>query len=92
MSGFVFEDRAVAFLDILGFSAIVDNAVFDSQTFEKLKGVINLLESAVPHFDAKINDTVPRHLIPKYIYISDSIILSAPLSDGPLCQDRCRSH
>jgi hypothetical protein len=55
MTKIVFEDRAVAFIDVLGFSAIVNNAS---------------------------KYAVPSRLIPTHTYISDSIILSAPLSDS----------
>lgn len=77
----IFEDRAVAFIDILGFKKIVTSACSDQNSKEKLDSLISLLESVVPEIDSHVSSTVPKHLIPDHIYISDSIILSAPLSD-----------
>jgi len=81
MSKIKFENRAVAFIDILGFSKIVENAVNEPESLEKLSDLIKLLELAVPKFDEEVGKTVSSHLIPRHIYISDSIILSAPLVD-----------
>lgn len=76
-----FEERAIAFVDVLGFSAMVNQATQDSRALFELENLVELLSSAVPDFDTAVNRTVPRHLIPTHTYISDSIILSAPLSD-----------
>jgi len=75
-----FEDRIVAFIDILGFKSIVDNASKKTAKLETLQELISLLKEAVPLLDQKVADDVPKELIPKHIYISDSIILSAPIS------------
>lgn len=77
-----FEDRAVAFIDILGFKALVNKATTNSDSLSRLSNLVLLLESAVPSFDKEVDFSVPPHLIPKHIYISDCIILSAPLSDS----------
>ena len=74
-----FEERAVAFIDVLGFSPLVNSANDDSTYYEKLNKLIELLGSAIPLLDSKVSTEVPSELIPKHIYISDSIILSAPL-------------
>jgi len=76
-----FEDRAVAFIDVLGFKSLVGSAAESKQCLEQLSGLVNLLSSAVPHFDATVDTSVPQHLVPRHIYISDCIILSAPLAD-----------
>lgn len=76
-----FEDRAVAFIDVLGFKALVNEAVGNEATRQKLADLIALLESAIPKLNAGIDSDVPKHLIPRYQYISDCIILSAPLAD-----------
>jgi hypothetical protein len=75
-----FENRAVAFIDILGFKSIVDNASQKTAKLETLQELISLLKEAVPLLDQKVSDDVPKELIPKHIYISDSIILNAPIS------------
>ncbi|ELA6794654.1 hypothetical protein QNE27_004235 [Vibrio alginolyticus] len=80
MTNINFEERAVAFIDVLGFKAIVDNAAVGSDNFELLRDLIGTLENALPNLNSKVNSDVPTELIPKHIYISDSIILSAPLS------------
>ncbi|WP_282810821.1 hypothetical protein [Thauera humireducens] len=76
-----FEDRAVAFIDVLGFKALVAGAVQNHEQLNQLSGLIDLLSSAVPMLDSSVDSTVAAHLIPKHIYISDCIILSAPHTD-----------
>jgi hypothetical protein len=76
-----FEDRAVAFIDVLGFKALVAGATQSEEQLNQLSGLIDLLSSAVPMLDSSVDSSVAVHLIPKHIYISDCIILSAPLTD-----------
>lgn len=76
-----FEDRAVAFIDILGFKNIVDEAVLEEKKIRKLEELLELLETAIPKLNKNINKKVSNKLIPKHLYISDCIILSAPLKD-----------
>ena len=82
MTKIAFEDRAVAFIDVLGFSAIVNNAIKDATAISQLQGLVELLSSVVPTLDKAVDKSVPLRLIPAHTYISDSIILSAPLSDN----------
>lgn len=77
----IFEDRAIAFIDILGFKALVCEAVVNEQAKQKLVELVALLESAVPRLNSRVNEDVPTDLIPRHQYISDCIILSAPLTD-----------
>ena len=79
MQNIEFEDRAVAFIDVLGFKSIVNFATQDTNKLNELSDLIILLESVVPNLDGTVDSRVPKSLIPKHIYISDSIILSAPL-------------
>jgi hypothetical protein len=79
-----FEDRAVAFIDVLGFSQVVDAAGQGGNKHTELEALIDVLESAVPKLDGTVDHTVPRDLIPKHLYISDSIILSAPLTSSQI--------
>lgn len=76
-----FEDRAVAFIDVLGFKDLVGRAADSKAHLEQLCGLIDLLISAVPSLDSTVVSSVPEHQIPRHIYISDCIILSAPLAD-----------
>tara|TARA_B110001452_G_scaffold75943_1_gene61678 strand:- start:432 stop:1148 length:717 start_codon:yes stop_codon:yes gene_type:complete len=78
----VFEERAVAFIDILGFKSLVENA--DSVNLSFLEELVKTLGTAVPELDGEVNPCVPRELIPKHISISDSIILSAPLTSAKM--------
>jgi hypothetical protein len=80
MPQIVFQDCAVAFIDVLGFRALVNKASKDFQAFSELQDLVNLLESAIPALDSGVNKTVPAVLFPRHTYISDCIILSAPLS------------
>lgn len=75
-----FEDRAVAFIDVLGFKDLVNSAVGNGVERRKLSALISLLKSAVPTLDTSVSSTISKHLIPRHLYISDCIILSAPLS------------
>jgi len=79
-----FEERAVAFIDVLGFGSVVDNAETEQESLSELKELIKLLSSAIPTLDGTVSKTIPAELIPKHIYISDCIILSAPLESGKM--------
>ena len=79
-----FEERAVAFLDVLGFSSLVTSAASCPSDLEELQELVSLLSSVVPYLDQGVSKTVPVHLIPEHTYISDSIILSAPLKDDAM--------
>lgn len=74
-----FENRAVAFIDVLGFKSVVDSSMQDQKKLCELSELITVLESIVPNLNGTVDQSVPKELIPKHIYISDSIILSAPL-------------
>lgn len=74
-----FEDRAIAFIDVLGFKNLTTKAVTDPAALLELNRVVSLLGAVIPFLDSGVEKTVPSDLIPKHIYISDSIILSAPL-------------
>jgi class 3 adenylate cyclase len=76
-----FQERAVAFIDVLGFSKLVESSVDTDPDREQLESLVSLLESAIPEFDQGVDKKIPKRLIPNHIYISDSIILSAPLRD-----------
>ena len=76
-----FEERAVAFIDVLGFSSLVKKAVIENSKREQLQFLVSLLEDVIPILGEGVEPTVPKHLVPKHIYISDSIILSAPIND-----------
>jgi hypothetical protein len=75
-----FEKRAVAFIDVLGFKSVVNKAETDQKKLAELRELINILSTAVPDLDGSVSQSVPHELIPKHIYISDCIILSAPLT------------
>lgn len=76
-----YEDRAVAFVDVLGFKTLVKSSVNKTESLGKLTELVHLLETAIPFFNLNVNSNVAPELIPKFTYISDCIILSAPLKD-----------
>jgi len=76
-----FEERAVAFIDVLGFKALVNEAASNPATLAQLTELVELLSAAVPNLNSTVDQSIPRNMIPKHIYISDCIILSAPLKD-----------
>lgn len=75
-----FENRAVAFVDVLGFKALVDSSAAEND-LASLTKLVGVLSSAIPSFDATVDKSVPIAFIPRHIYISDCIILSAPMTD-----------
>ncbi|MFB4203657.1 hypothetical protein KBTX_02668 [wastewater metagenome] len=75
-----FEKRAVAFVDVLGFKALV-NAADANNNRAPLAELITLLSEAIPSFDATVDKSVPVSQIPRHMYVSDCIILSAPITD-----------
>lgn len=75
-----FEKRAVAFVDVLGFKALVESAC-GKNDLVPLDELVTLLSAAIPGFDAAVEKSVPVSLIPRHIYISDCIILSSPIAD-----------
>jgi hypothetical protein len=76
----VFEDRAVAFIDVLGFKGLTRKAVGDPVARAELTRLVSLLSGVIPVLDEGVDKAVPHELIPEHIYISDCIILSAPLN------------
>lgn len=83
-----FEDRAVAFIDVLGFKKVVDAADQERSKHTELEALVDLLESVVPKLDETVDRAVPNDLLPRHIYISDSIILSAPLTSSEISSYR----
>ena|SRR5271157_4246405 len=77
-----FSDRAVAFLDVLGFKRLIEDAEASPAGFSKLVGLKTVLEGHVRFDNDTLAPTVPMDVHPKYIFISDSIIMSAPLQHG----------
>ncbi|MHB1301731.1 MAG: hypothetical protein ACYCY8_12825 [Burkholderiales bacterium] len=72
-----FEDRAVAFLDILGFKTFIQKAeVNGSDENRKLCDLKAVIEAELDVSEFHIN------LKPTCTYISDSVILSAPVCDN----------
>jgi hypothetical protein len=78
----MFENKAVAFIDVMGFKQLVSAAVSDDASRHALESLIGALEMVIPVLDAGVDKTVPERLIPGHTYISDCIILSAPLADS----------
>jgi len=77
-----FEERAVAFLDVLGFKSLVTQAETTASKLESLTKLRDTVVAHVHHDNFKLDSTVPSEVRPKYLFVSDSIILSAPISFG----------
>ena len=71
-----YQDSAVAFVDVLGFSELVRQSAGDAKSLADLNELVDLLEQAVPDQDSKVLPA-HRHLCPTFTYISDCIILSS---------------
>ena len=74
-----FQNSAVAFVDILGFCNLVHSATTETSKREELEELVGLLEGVVPLLDCNVDSNLDKSLIPKHIYVSDCIVLSAPL-------------
>lgn len=81
MPQIIFEERAVAFIDILGFRSIVKQAITEAAAHNELQDLVDQLGAAIPSLDASVSGKVPKRLFPVHTYISDCIILSAPIGD-----------
>jgi hypothetical protein len=81
MVGF-FEERAVAFLDILGFKPLIERAEASAVGFQELLDIKTVLDSHVRFDNATLSPDLPEQVRPRYIFISDSVIVSAPLRHG----------
>ncbi|MBV9484350.1 hypothetical protein [Bradyrhizobium sp.] len=77
-----FEERAVAFLDVLGFTQLIKDAEIHPHRQLELFGIIASLDGHVKYDNRNVSAEVPDPVKPKYIFISDSIIFSAPLRHG----------
>jgi hypothetical protein len=78
----LFEQRAVGFLDILGFKPLIEEAEASEPGFLRLYGLRAVLNNFVQYDNDGAARTVPDALKPKYIFVSDSVILSSPLRHG----------
>lgn len=74
-----FSTRAVAFLDILGFKELVKAAHESEAGRRRLSRLMRKLLSNAP-LNRLVNPTAPVRLHPRSIEISDSIVLSTPLT------------
>jgi hypothetical protein len=81
-----FEERAVAFIDVLGFKSYVESASRDESenNLDLLDDLIEILEKVIPNLDVRLDKSVSDELIPKHISISDCIILSSPLTSDKM--------
>jgi hypothetical protein len=77
-----FTERAIAFLDILGFSQLIADAERLPNRRDELFGLFATIDSHVKFDNDSVSSEVPEAVRPRYIFISDSIIFSAPLLHG----------
>lgn len=75
-----FSERVVAFLDLLGFKELVREAHAHNIALRRLSRLMRKIRSNEP-LNRVVSQTVPRRLHPKSLEISDSIVLSTPLTD-----------
>ena len=68
----LFEQRAVGFLDIT-------KAEASEAEFQQLAGLRQVIDNIVLYDNAGLASIVPDTLKPRYLFISDSVVLSAPL-------------
>ncbi|MBI1774308.1 MAG: hypothetical protein HYR63_03075 [Proteobacteria bacterium] len=78
----VFQQRAIAFLDILGFKELIREAEQQPATLLSLFGLRTAIDAHVRWDNDRVAGSVPEPVKPRYIFVSDSIILSVPLQHG----------
>jgi len=74
-----FSERAVAFIDLLGFKNLVREAHASDDARKKLSRLMRTIRSNEP-LNRVVNHPVRRELHAKSLEISDSIILLTPLT------------
>ena|ERR1700682_528226 len=74
-----FQECAVAFLDILGFKTIISDAEESPVGLQRLVDLRKVLDDHVDFDNSTVHPNVPPSMRPKYLFVSDSIIFSAPL-------------
>ena len=77
-----FTERVVVFLDILGFSRLIEDAERLPHRQPDLFSIIAALDGHVNFDNNSLSSEIPEGAKPKYIFISDSIIFSTPLQHG----------
>ena len=77
-----YTERVVAFFDVLGFDRLVNQSAWNNEeqkdALNKLNKLIHILERSIPTLDSMVSESVPQEVIPRHIYISDSIICQRP--------------
>lgn len=70
-----FEKRAIAFLDILGFKEMMPRFEASVSELQKPIGLKTVLECHAKFDKERLALSIPDKVKPKYIFISDSMIL-----------------
>ncbi|MCA1042025.1 hypothetical protein LCM00_21235 [Bacillus infantis] len=73
-----YEHRLVAFLDILGFSALVSKSVLDPEYAKLLHGALEGIQHFVQHNEEK---KLKENSSVEMVQFSDSLVISAPYID-----------
>jgi hypothetical protein len=78
----MFTQGTVAFLDVLGFRALVSSAENDAGKCAQLQSLVLTLDERVTWEHGQHHQDVPTEVQPKWIFISDSLIISSQNSLG----------
>lgn len=79
MADDLFAQRAVAFIDILGFKNLICTVEKDPSKRGPFFSLFTVLDGHSRFNNQALDASVPDEVKPKYLFISDSIIFSAPL-------------
>jgi hypothetical protein len=74
----MFEKRCVVCLDILGFKNLITEAERSPAGLLKLQGLRVTLDAHITWDNHGIAASVPATHVPKYLFISDTVIISTP--------------
>jgi hypothetical protein len=77
-----FEQRAVGFLDVLGFKELIDGVENDPTKFGRLVALRTVVNAHVRWDNDTLDVAVPQSIQPRHLFVSDSIIISSRLEEG----------
>jgi hypothetical protein len=77
-----FEERAVAYLDVLGFSNAVLKAETRPDRLIDFLGLVTVIGSQAKFDNATLSPHLPAHTHPCYLFVSDTLIITTPIASG----------
>jgi hypothetical protein len=77
-----FENRAVAYLDVLGFSAAVRKAEVRPDLLVDFVGLVSVIESHARFDNSTLSPALTPQTHPRYLFVSDTLIITTPMGSS----------